>query len=140
MVTHRYPEVPVIKDFVHTIGEAIEAHFMGLDHVAIGGLVPVIEGIGRRLASKRRLAVTRATGIRSVFTALAEDTKKLSIERNWGAVEEVVSMMDNFHGFTRDVFFVDSGSYPFDDRTNRHGIAHDAFSDEKSISTRRSRQ
>jgi hypothetical protein len=129
MVLHRYPVVPIVQDFACTIGEAIEAHFMGLDHLAVGGLIPVVEGIGRRLAAKRGLAVTRGTGVRIVFEVLAEDTKKLSRERNWGAPEEIESMMDNFRAFTRDFLFVDSELYPLDDKTNRHGIAHGAFSD-----------
>jgi hypothetical protein len=51
MVMHRYPVAPIIKDYNKTIAEAIEAHFFGLNHVAIGGLVPVIEGAGRELAA-----------------------------------------------------------------------------------------
>jgi hypothetical protein len=40
MVLHRYPVTPIIQDYRVTISEAIEAHFIGLDHVAVGGLVP----------------------------------------------------------------------------------------------------
>ena len=39
MVMHRYPIAPIIQDYRETIAEAIEAHFFGLNHVAIGGLV-----------------------------------------------------------------------------------------------------
>ena len=73
MVMNRYPAVPIIKDYRETIAEAIEAHFFGLSHVAVGGLVPVIEGAGRRLAQDRGLI---QKNIRDVFTALAEDCKQ----------------------------------------------------------------
>ena len=44
MIMHRYGLAPVIKDYRETIAESVEAHFFGLNHIAIGGLVPVIEG------------------------------------------------------------------------------------------------
>jgi hypothetical protein len=43
MVTHRYPVTPVIRDYCQTVAEAVEAHFLGLNHVEVGGLIPVIE-------------------------------------------------------------------------------------------------
>src|SRR5260370_32516184 len=55
MVTSRYPLMPIVSDYKTTIAESIEAHFLGLDHVATGGLIPVIEGAGRRLAAGRGL-------------------------------------------------------------------------------------
>ncbi len=80
MVMHRYPIAPpVIKDYRETIAEAIEAHFFGLNHVAIGGLVPVIEGAGRQLATQRGLT---PNGIRDVFAVLADDCKQESVNRN----------------------------------------------------------
>ena len=49
MVCSRYPITPVIAEYKETIAESIEAHFLGLHHVAVAGLVPVIEGAGREL-------------------------------------------------------------------------------------------
>jgi hypothetical protein len=126
MVLHRYPIVPMIRDYKVTIREAVEAHFLGLDHVAAGGLVPVIEGVGRRLALERNLSDTH---IKDVFTSLAADCKNEVIQKNIGAVGEIVSMLDSFRDFTNNVLFVNSKNYPFDDGTNRHGIAHGAYSD-----------
>jgi hypothetical protein len=126
MVLHRYSRAPVIQDYQVTIREAIEAHFMGLDHIAIGGLAPVIEGAGRRLAAERNLP-TRS--VRDVFAALAADCKQESATRNLGAPDEIASMMDSFSAFACQSFFADSRTYPFDDGTNRHGIAHGAYSD-----------
>lgn len=126
MVCSRYPITPVIADYKETISESIEAHFLGLHHVAVAGLVPVIEGAGRDLLEKRGLS---CKGVRGVFSALATDCKRESIEKGIGATGEIVSMMDSFSTFTREVLYVDSDKYPFIDGTNRHGITHGAFRD-----------
>jgi len=126
MVMHRYPVAPVIKDYRETIAEAIEAHFFGLNHVAIGGLVPVIEGAGRQHAMQRGLT---AKGIRDVLTALANDWKQESVSKNIGAPDEIASMMDSFASFVRQYLYVDSSLYPLVDKTNRHGITHGAYAD-----------
>jgi len=126
MVCSRYPITPVISDYKETIAEAIEAHFLGLHHVAVGGLVPVIEGAGRELAAQRGLS---CKGVRGVFSALATDCKRESIEKKIGATGEIVSMMDSFASFTSNVLYVDSEKYPFMDGTNRHGITHGSFRD-----------
>jgi hypothetical protein len=126
MVIDRYPVAPVIKDYRETIAEAIEAHFFGLNHVAIGGLVPVIEGAGRQLAEQRGLTAKSA---RAVFTALADDCKEESASKSIGATDEIVSMMDSFSFFVREYLYVDSSLYPLVDKTNRHGITHGAYAD-----------
>jgi hypothetical protein len=127
MVMHRYTIAPVIRDYRETIAEAVEAHFFGLNHIAIGGLVPVIEGAGRRLALQRGLG---PTNVREVFLSLAEDCKNESITKNIGATDEIVSMMDSFATFTSEYMYVGSQFYPLSDRTNRHGITHGAYSDD----------
>ena len=126
MVMHRYPIAPVIKDYRETIAEAIEAHFFGLNHVAIGGLVPVIEGAGRQLATQRGLT---PNGIRDVFATLADDCKQEFVNRNMGAPDEIESMMDSFVFFVRNYMYVGSSLYPLVDKTNRHGITHGAYAD-----------
>jgi hypothetical protein len=126
MVLHRYPIAPVIQDYQVTIRESVTAHFMGLDHVAVGGLVPVIEGAGRTICAQRNLAPRSVT---QVLTMLADDCKNESITKNVGLPDEISSMMDSFADFARHSFFAPSTSYPFTDGTNRHGIAHGAFAD-----------
>jgi len=126
MVLHRYPSAPVIKDFKETIAEAVEAHFGGLGHVAVGGLVPVVEGAGRRLAAARGLP---SGYLKAVFTALAEDCKRESAERGVGNADEIAAMMNSFRCFITDLLYVSSDSYPLSDKTNRHGITHGAYTD-----------
>lgn len=126
MVMHRYPITPQVLEYKLTIAEAIEAHFMGLNHIAVSGLLPVIEGVGLKLAEDRSVKV-RKRG--SSFTQLAEHCKKEVIEKKIGAVGEVVSMLESFITFTENHLYIDSANYQFSDKTNRHGILHGAYTD-----------
>jgi hypothetical protein len=126
MVTERYPLTPYVQDYKEIIAESVAAHFMGLDHIAVGGLMPAIEGIGRRLAYSRSVPVT---GIKSVFINLANDCKADATANSIGAVGEILSMMDSFIEFTDKHLYVNSNDYLLNDKTNRHGILHGAYSD-----------
>lgn len=131
MVLDRYSAAPVIKDYCRAIAEAIEAHFLGLNHLAVSGLVPVLEGAGRQLAIQRGLVSSsgRSVGVRDVFAKLAEDCKEKSFKGKLGDSGEIESMMDSFAYFTRNFMYADSGLYPLVDKTNRHGITHGAYAD-----------
>ena len=126
MVCERYPATPFVSDHQETIGEAIEAHFAGQGHVAVAGLVPVIEGVGRKLLASRSLT---AVGIKSVFSVLADDCKTEVQTNNIGEVAEVVVMLDSFLDFATQYLYNDSSLYSLSDRTNRHGITHGAYAD-----------
>jgi hypothetical protein len=126
MVVERYPRAPVVQDYRVTIAEAVEAHFLSLDHIAVGGLVPVIEGAGRQLARARGLP---DSGVKQVFAALAADCKNEATTQQLGAWTEIESMMDSFSSYTNDYLYINSVLYPLHDRTNRHGILHGAYSD-----------
>src|ERR1035441_9404433 len=58
MVTKRFHKVPFVCDYKTIISEAITAHFMRLDHIAVAGLLPCIEGIGRKLSDSRPASLT----------------------------------------------------------------------------------
>lgn len=127
MVVGRYREMPVIEIYQETIGEAISAHFSGLRHVAVGGLIPVVEGIGRELARQRGL---KADGpVKTVFRDVLIEAKDDAIKRRIGATQEIVDMLDAFLHFLKEYFFKDSALYPLLDKTNRHGIVHGAYKD-----------
>ena len=127
MVLNRYPETPVITLFAQTISEAVMAHFLRLNHISVVGLVPVIEGAGRRLAKERRIKADKP--IKTVFEALIGDAKTDVVARRIGATDEIVNMLDSFLGFIEHYFFTGSADYPLMDRTNRNGIAHGAYTD-----------
>lgn len=67
MVTDRYSTVPFVSKYKATIAEAIEAHFLGLHHVAVAGLIPVVEGAGRQLLDSRQLV---SRNVKTVFATL----------------------------------------------------------------------
>jgi hypothetical protein len=127
MVLNRYPQVPVITLFAQIISEATMAHFLGLHHVAVGGLIPVIEGAGRRLAKER--GINGDKPIKSVFKKLAGYAKKDVIARRIGATDEIVNMLDSFLCFIEHYFFSNSADYPLTDGANRNGVAHGAYTD-----------
>lgn len=126
MVTDRYSTVPFVSKYKATIAEAIEAHFLGLNHVAVAGLIPVVEGAGRQLLDSRQLV---GQPVKTVFSTLAEDCKRQAIAGSIGAVGEVVSMLDSFSAFTTNTLYANSKVPPPLDGTNRHGIAHGYFQD-----------
>ena len=126
MATERYPITPYIRDYKVIISEAVEAHFMGLDHLAVAGLMPVIEGAGKKLADSRGVPFKSIT---SVFVNLATDCKNDSKKNNIGAVGELTSMMDSFIEFAEKHLYTNSDNYSLTDKTNRHGILHGAYSD-----------
>lgn len=127
MVTERYPEIPYISEYKEIISESIEAHFSGSNHIAVSGLMPVIEGAGRKLLESRNL---EAKSIRDVFATLAQDCKDEVITKQIGAVDEIVAMLASFHDFTDGHLYINSKKYPLPDNTNRHGILHGSFADE----------
>ncbi|PBP77952.1 hypothetical protein CCL22_21425 [Pseudomonas syringae] len=127
MVTERYPITPFVQDYKVIISEAVQAHFMGLDHIAVAGLMPVIEGAAKRIAADRGV---HFGNIRPGFKALADECKKDAIQNDKGAVGELISMMDSFSDFTEGNMYIGSEKYPHPDMTNRHGILHGAYADE----------
>lgn len=126
MITERYPEVPYVNEYQEIIAESVEAHFSGSNHIAVSGLMPVIEGAGRKLLESRDL---EANSIKGVFVNLAEDCKREVIENQIGAVDEIVAMLSSFLDFTDGHLYIRSERYPLPDNTNRHGILHGSFSD-----------
>jgi len=129
MVVSRYTSVPVVSLYQRTIGEGIYAHFSGLHHVAVGGLIPVVEGIGRELARARGLQHDRRIGIQRVFNGLLIEAKDHAIRHRIGATQEIVDMLDAFLHYLTKFFFEDSELYPLRDKTNRHGIVHGIYRD-----------
>jgi len=127
MVLNRYHQTPVINLYSQTIAEAVQAHFSGLHHIAVGGLIPVIEGAGRRLA--KEFGCPNKKGIDAVFQALAKAAKDDVIKRQIGLTHEIVSMLDSFLAFIEDYFYSPTQAYPLIDGTNRHGISHGSYTD-----------
>jgi hypothetical protein len=126
MVSERYGVTPFVNEYRIIIAEAVEAHFLGLSHVAVSGLMPVIEGAGKKLANSRNVTCSSIT---NVFVNLANDCKVDVSKNNIGAIGEIVSMMDSFIDFAKNHLYISSSNYALPDNTNRHGILHGAFTD-----------
>jgi len=127
MVVDRYPFVPIISDYSQIISESIKAHFLGLHHVAVSGLIPVVEGAARKIAESKGI---KEEYIKQVFIKLSEHTKNDVIENQLGMVSEIVPMLESFNNFATTNLYINSKKYPFDDNTNRHGILHGRYGDE----------
>jgi hypothetical protein len=126
MVYEKYAITPFINDYKVIIAEAIESHFLGLNHMAVSGLMPVIEGAGKKISKHRKV---KWSSIKSVFINLAEDCKSDVTKNNIGAVGEIISMMNSFIEYTGKHLYIDSNQYVLPDKTNRHGILHGAYTD-----------
>lgn len=126
MVTERYPITPFVQDYKIIISEAVQAHFSGLDHVAVCGLMPVIEGAARKLADDRKV---EHDFIRQTFKNLADDCKRDLIENNRGDVGELVSMLDSFRDFADTKLYIGSRAYTHPDKMNRNGILHGSYAE-----------
>jgi hypothetical protein len=127
MVVSRYSQMPVVNLYQETVAEAILAHFSGLRHVAVGGLMPVVEGVGRELARQRGLKGDAY--IKDVFRDLLMEAKDDVVKRKIGATQEIVDMLGAFLHFLEEYFFKGSELYPLLDKTNRHGILHGSYKD-----------
>ena len=127
MVSERYPATPCIQDYSQIIGEAVEAHFMGLDHVAATGLMPVVEGAARRLADSR--SQTGSTRIDALLLRLTRECKDEVVARNIGAVDELIAMLDSFATYVERFFYEQTRDYSLNDGTNRHGALHGTYGD-----------
>lgn len=127
MVVDRYPFVPVISDYSQIISESIKAHFLGLHHIAVSGLIPVVEGAARKIAESKGIEEKYT---KQVFIKLSEHTKNDVMENQLGMVSEIVPMLESFNNFAITNLYINSNKYPFGDNTNRHGILHGAYNDE----------
>lgn len=128
MVTERYKLAPFVKDFRETISESIEAHMLGLNHIAVSGLMPAIEGISRKLLVDRN---KKSKAIKGLLMIIAKDCIREAREKTMGDLGEITSMMQSFAYFADHFLFIDSAMYGLTDRTNRHGLSHGHYDDKE---------
>lgn len=127
MVVSRYAHTEVINLYAETISEAIEAHLLGLNHVAVAGLMPVIEGVVVKLSLQHGISAKKNT--KQKFIALVGCAVDRTNTVKTGDFQQVESMLTAFLNFLQNYFWEHSSSYPLPDKTNRHGILHGAYSD-----------
>lgn len=122
----KYSVTPFVKDYLNIIDNGIKCHFLGLNYASVSTLIPVVEGITRKLAAHRNINVYK---IKSTIKNLCTYYKSQVIKNEIGDFEEIDSMIDSFEHFIKNKLYSDSKEYPHEDNTNRNGIAHGAYSD-----------
>jgi hypothetical protein len=123
MLLDRYTKIVHVRDFGPQISECIQAYFSGLKLVAVTALVPVIEGIVRKIAAKQNRNVGPGTrGINLEFDALLQ--RELDSPNCYG---ERVVMLEVLRDFIRDRFLENTARYTGLNGLNRHGIVHGLF-------------
>jgi hypothetical protein len=127
MALNMYAQMPVINLYTKTIAESAAAHFCNFPHVAVAGLMPVVEGAGRKLARMRGLK--HEASVKAVFIELIDNAKEDAWARKIGNTKEIDDMLTGCRNFLTKYFFENSALYPLLDKTNRHGVLHGDYQD-----------
>ncbi len=121
----RYSKIQHIQDFSRQIDESFRAYFAGYRLVAITAMIPVLEGIIRKIASAASRDVGQGTqGLLKEFDAIVE-AESNSPQR----YEERLVMLELLRDFMRDRFLKNTNRYYGLNQFNRHGILHGVFDD-----------
>lgn len=125
MYLDRYSTIPHVKDFARQIDESIRTYFCGYTFNAVTGLLPVIEGIIRKLAISQNRDVGPGTkGLHIELQAFVD--RELQSAHCYG---ERLVMLEAFRDFVRDRLLENTKSYAGLNEFNRHGILHGLFDD-----------
>jgi hypothetical protein len=123
MVLERYSKIMHVRDFSRQIDEAIKAYFAGYKFVAVTAMVPIFEGIVRKLATRQNRDVGQGTRkLVAEFDALVEH--ETNSPRRY---EERLVMLEVLRDFIRDRFLENTKVYSGLNEFNRHGILHGIF-------------
>jgi hypothetical protein len=112
----------------------MEASFFGLDHAAVATLLPVLEGVLRRLAladgrdlgnGTRKLVdeIDKLAGRERRAMAQSSGTHPSATD----ALEERIDMLGQLRDFMKERLFIGTDRYDGIDNLNRHGILHGVF-------------
>jgi hypothetical protein len=126
LISEKYPSTPFIKEYLQLLSNGIESHFLGLNHAAVCSILPVIEGVARKLAKHRKVHHKQ---IKNCIENVSASIKKEVVTKKLGAYGEIESMIDSFINFSKNNLYANSGKYPNSDKTNRHGILHGEYTD-----------
>jgi len=125
MFLSRYSTIPYVRDFARQIDQSIRTYFCGYTFNAVTGLLPVIEGIIRKIAvSKGRDVGPGTKGLNVELQAIVED--ELQPPYCYG---ERLVMLEAFRDFVRDRLLESTKRYVGLNEFNRHGILHGLFDD-----------
>jgi hypothetical protein len=123
MFLDRYSKILHVQDFKQHIDESIRTYFCGYTFNAVTGLLPVIEGIIRRMAARQNRDVGHGTR-KLVDELQALVDKEAQSPHCYG---ERLAMLEAFRDFVRDRLLQNTDRYSGLDEFNRHGILHGLF-------------
>lgn len=127
MLLERYRKVTPVREFAAQIYEAIQAQALGLHHAAVATLLPVLEGVLRKLAHADGRDIGQGT------QKLVEEVDRLAISERQAspdprdAAMERIEMIEQLRDFMRDRLLMKTHSYSGINNLNRHGILHGVF-------------
>jgi hypothetical protein len=125
MYLDRYARITYVKDFSHQIDESIRTYFCGYTFNAITGLLPVIEGIIRKMAAGQNRDVGQGTKrLNDELQTLVD--RELQSPAGYG---ERLVVLESFRNFVRDRLLQNTARYVGLNEFNRHGILHGIFED-----------
>jgi hypothetical protein len=123
MYLGRYSKIRHVRDFARQIDESIRTYFCGYTFNAVTGLLPVIEGIIRKMATSHNRDVGQGTRkLNDELQALVERE-----EQSPHCYGERLVMLEAFRNFVRDRLLQNTNHYVGLDEFNRHGILHGIF-------------
>ena len=129
MLLERYSKIIHVNDFARQIDESIKAFFSGYRLVAVLAMVPVIEGIVRKMATRQNRDVGNGTKkLNDEFDVLVE--RERASPYCYG---ERLVMLEVLREFIRARFLEKTDTYNGLNDFNRHGILHgiyDQYGDE----------
>jgi hypothetical protein len=118
-----YDRTRHVSDFKVQIAEAIDAWYMGLHHAAVATMVPVLEGVVRKIAREAQREV--GNGTKKVVAELEELIAKEN--RSPSRFEERIVMLTGLRNFFAERLLTHTAHYDGLDQLNRHGILHGIF-------------
>lgn len=125
MYLDRYSRISYVKDFSRQIDESIRTYFCGYTFNAVTGLLPVIEGIIRKMAAGQNRDIGQGTKrLNDELHALVD--RELQSPAGYG---ERLVLLEAFRDFVRDRLLQNTDRYVGLNEFNRHGILHGIFED-----------
>ena len=121
----RYSKISHVRDFSPHIGESLKAFHAGYKHVAITAMIPVIEGIVRKIATAAGREV--GTGTKGLLSEFDEIVDREAASPN--CYGERLVMFQLLRDYMRDRFLKNTNRFEGLHQFNRHGILHGIFDD-----------
>ena len=125
MYLERYSKILHVRDFARQIDQSIRTYFCGYTFNAVTGLLPVIEGIIRKIAVSQSRDVGPGTKALNVELQALVD-REIQSQHCYG---ERLVMLEAFRDFVRDRLLESTNRFVGLNEFNRHGILHGLFDD-----------